>query len=143
MLRRRLLLNDSSVKPCEARSLNEPLNETDYHEDSQSKDLDQPPKASIAITRNQLQVLDNVDAEIVREPGKQPSRFVDRLSNSHVLPLSATGFEILQANLGKMCNMTCAHYHVDTRPDRREIIAFQKKSIKIDFLSKQSIVATS
>ena len=36
--------------------------------------------------------------------------------------LRADGIEILQLNLGKLCNMTCRHCHVDAGPDRwREV----------------------
>jgi radical SAM/Cys-rich protein len=32
--------------------------------------------------------------------------------------LLASGIEVLQLNLGRLCNMTCAHCHVDAGPDR-------------------------
>ena len=32
--------------------------------------------------------------------------------------LRATGLDIFQINLGKLCNMTCRHCHVDSGPDR-------------------------
>ncbi|MDB4453858.1 arsenosugar biosynthesis radical SAM protein ArsS [bacterium] len=35
-------------------------------------------------------------------------------------PLSATGIEILQLNLGRRCNLACVHCHVDAGPDRKE-----------------------
>ena len=35
-------------------------------------------------------------------------------------PLRATGIDVLQVNVGKVCNQTCAHCHVDAGPDRRE-----------------------
>lgn len=35
-------------------------------------------------------------------------------------PLAATGIDILQLNLGKKCNQTCVHCHVDAGPDRKE-----------------------
>ena len=39
----------------------------------------------------------------------------------HGLPcLRAGGIEVLQINLGKVCNQTCRHCHVDAGPDRRE-----------------------
>lgn len=42
---------------------------------------------------------------------------------SHGLPvLQAESIDILQINLGKLCNQTCAHCHVDAGPDRREIM---------------------
>jgi len=34
--------------------------------------------------------------------------------------LQPTGLEIFQINLGKLCNMTCRHCHVDSGPDRTE-----------------------
>ncbi len=35
-------------------------------------------------------------------------------------PLRATGVDILQLNLGRKCNQTCIHCHVDAGPDRKE-----------------------
>jgi len=37
-------------------------------------------------------------------------------------PLRATSIETLQINVGKLCNQTCRHCHVDAGPDRREIM---------------------
>ena len=37
-------------------------------------------------------------------------------------PLRATGITVLQLNVGKLCNQTCRHCHVDAGPDRREIM---------------------
>lgn len=36
------------------------------------------------------------------------------------LDLRASEIEILQVNVGKLCNQTCRHCHVDAGPDRRE-----------------------
>src|SRR5947209_19295131 len=38
-------------------------------------------------------------------------------------PLRANGIEVLQINVGKRCNQTCAHCHVDAGPDRKEVMA--------------------
>ncbi|MFN8393006.1 MAG: arsenosugar biosynthesis radical SAM (seleno)protein ArsS [Bdellovibrionota bacterium] len=38
-------------------------------------------------------------------------------------PLTPTRLEIFQLNLGKMCNQTCKHCHVDAGPDRKEIMS--------------------
>lgn len=35
-------------------------------------------------------------------------------------PLVSRGIEILQLNLGRRCNLTCVHCHVDAGPDRKE-----------------------
>jgi radical SAM/Cys-rich protein len=37
-------------------------------------------------------------------------------------PLQASDVSVLQINLGKICNQTCAHCHVDAGPERREIM---------------------
>ncbi len=47
-------------------------------------------------------------------------RFSESLKGVGIPRLLANGVEILQVNLGKLCNMTCAHCHVDAGPDRRE-----------------------
>ena len=36
--------------------------------------------------------------------------------------LQANGVETLQMNVGKLCNQTCRHCHVDAGPDRREVM---------------------
>jgi radical SAM/Cys-rich protein len=48
--------------------------------------------------------------------------FEDKLSQHGLHPLKPTGVEILQINLGYMCNQTCRHCHVDAGPDRKEIM---------------------
>jgi radical SAM/Cys-rich protein len=37
-------------------------------------------------------------------------------------PLSASGITTLQMNVGKRCNQTCRHCHVDAGPDRPEVM---------------------
>lgn len=37
-------------------------------------------------------------------------------------PLLATKVEVLQLNVGKRCNQTCRHCHVDAGPDRTEVM---------------------
>ncbi len=48
--------------------------------------------------------------------------FAKKLENANLFPLSPTKLEIFQINLGKMCNQTCKHCHVDAGPDRKEIM---------------------
>jgi radical SAM/Cys-rich protein len=40
----------------------------------------------------------------------------------HSLPLRHTKTEILQINVGKLCNLTCIHCHVNAGPKRKEIM---------------------
>ena len=46
--------------------------------------------------------------------------FAEQLRRSGLSPLYATGITVLQINVGKLCNQTCRHCHVDAGPDRTE-----------------------
>lgn len=48
--------------------------------------------------------------------------FQQKLAEINLFPLPATQVEILQINVGKMCNQVCKHCHVDAGPDRKEIM---------------------
>ena len=50
---------------------------------------------------------------------RSPS-FNSRLARHGLHPLRASGIEIFQINVGKLCNQTCRHCHVDAGPDRTE-----------------------
>jgi radical SAM/Cys-rich protein len=53
--------------------------------------------------------------------GTQACRpFEERLAQIDLLPLRATGITVFQINVGKVCNQTCRHCHVDAGPDRQE-----------------------
>ncbi|MCA9250994.1 MAG: arsenosugar biosynthesis radical SAM protein ArsS [Phycisphaerales bacterium] len=58
----------------------------------------------------------------VLDQSRVNSCFEQRLCDVGLSPLTPTQIEILQVNVGKMCNMTCAHCHVDAGPDRTEIM---------------------
>jgi radical SAM/Cys-rich protein len=49
-------------------------------------------------------------------------KFSEHLKASNLFPLQPTTIEILQINLGKLCNQVCEHCHVDAGPDRKEIM---------------------
>jgi len=51
--------------------------------------------------------------------------FDRHLERAGLFPLRATGIEILQLNLGRVCNQTCAHCHVDAGPDRVEDMSLE------------------
>lgn len=50
-------------------------------------------------------------------------RFSEQIKNSGDFPLKPNKLEILQLNLGYMCNQVCEHCHVDAGPDRKEIMS--------------------
>lgn len=46
--------------------------------------------------------------------------FREKMAATGLSPLKITGFDIFQVNVGKMCNQTCKHCHVDAGPTRKE-----------------------
>jgi len=48
--------------------------------------------------------------------------FKDKIAETNQFPLIPSKLEILQINLGYMCNQVCEHCHVDAGPDRKEIM---------------------
>ncbi|HEX4598027.1 MAG TPA: arsenosugar biosynthesis radical SAM (seleno)protein ArsS [Burkholderiaceae bacterium] len=46
--------------------------------------------------------------------------FHARMSSAGLTPLTATGIQVFQINVGKFCNQTCRHCHVDAGPERTE-----------------------
>ena len=52
------------------------------------------------------------------EPPGAPD-FDAALRRAGLDPLEAAALDTLQVNVGKLCNMTCAHCHVDAGPDRK------------------------
>ena len=61
------------------------------------------------------------------------------LASADLLPLRATGVEILQINVGRRCNQTCRHCHVDAGPDRREMMPDAVMDRCIDIIRRTSI----
>ena len=57
-------------------------------------------------------------AALLPRQGQRP--FERALSESSLAPLRASGIQVLQVNVGRVCNQTCVHCHVDAGPDRRE-----------------------
>jgi radical SAM/Cys-rich protein len=48
--------------------------------------------------------------------------FAAALEGAGLYPLRATGIDIFQINVGRKCNQTCRHCHVDAGPDRTEMM---------------------
>jgi radical SAM/Cys-rich protein len=64
----------------------------------------------------------NVQVGVIERSGETLPTFEEKLETIGLWPLKPTSLEILQINLGKMCNQTCEHCHVDAGPDRKEIM---------------------
>ena len=57
----------------------------------------------------------------------------------HALPLRHTKTEVLQINVGKICNLTCIHCHVNAGPKRKEIMTRATVDQLVDWLAKTDI----
>src|SRR5208282_6450608 len=65
--------------------------------------------------------------------------FEQALADSGLGPLRATGIQVLQVNVGKLCNQTCRHCHVDAGPDRREVMSQETMRLCLDALGSGAI----
>ena len=66
------------------------------------------------------------------------NRFAARLAQAS-LPLRHTRTQVLQINVGKLCNLTCVHCHVNAGPKRKEIMTRETVDRVIDWLAKTDI----
>jgi radical SAM/Cys-rich protein len=71
----------------------------------------------LANANRQLEILSNG----IFKSGELP-KFKDKIDEAGHFPLRPKKLEILQINLGYMCNQVCEHCHVDAGPDRKEIM---------------------
>lgn len=59
--------------------------------------------------------------DILNKSAQEGTSFVDKMKSINAFPLKTKNLEILQINVGYMCNMECTHCHVDSSPRRKEI----------------------
>jgi radical SAM/Cys-rich protein len=85
------------------------------------------PLASAAEQRRRLHAL-----PLAREPA-------EALASAGLWPLRATRIEVLQINVGKVCNQTCKHCHVDAGPDRRETMSRETIELCLAALARTDI----
>jgi radical SAM/Cys-rich protein len=66
------------------------------------------------------------------------NRFAQRLAE-HSMSLRRARTEILQVNVGKLCNLTCMHCHVNAGPKRKEIMTRETVDHIVDWLANTDI----
>ncbi len=71
----------------------------------------------LAQANKQLEILSNG----IFQNGELPT-FAKKIAETNQFPLRPKKLEILQINVGYMCNQVCTHCHVDAGPDRKEIM---------------------
>ncbi|MDA7825225.1 arsenosugar biosynthesis radical SAM protein ArsS [bacterium] len=88
-------------------------------------------KNELANAKKQLELLSGG----IFESGELPM-FSARLATLNQFPLKPKTLEILQINVGYMCNQVCAHCHVDAGPDRMEIMTRETMQQCLDVIKK-------
>lgn len=73
--------------------------------------------SDLALANKQLEKLSNG----IFANGELPT-FSKKIGETNQFPLRPKKLEILQINVGYMCNQVCEHCHVDAGPDRKEIM---------------------
>lgn len=74
-------------------------------------------ESELANANRQLEILSNG----IFQNGELPT-FKHKIAETNQFPLTPKKLEILQINVGYMCNQVCKHCHVDAGPDRKEIM---------------------
>ena len=85
----------------------------------------------LANTQRQLEILSNG----MFANGELPT-FANKIKETNQFPLRPKKLEILQINLGYMCNQVCAHCHVDAGPDRKEIMTTETMQQCLEVIKK-------
>src|SRR6266536_2661436 len=69
---------------------------------------------------------------------QRTNRFAQKLAD-YSIALRRGRPEILQVNVGKLCNLTCVHCHVNAGPKRKEIMTRETVDRIIDWLANTEI----
>ena len=85
----------------------------------------------LAHTERQLEILSNG----IFANGELPT-FAKKIKETHQFPPRPKKLEILQINVGYMCNQVCAHCHVDAGPDRKEIMTQETMQQCLEVIKK-------
>ena len=85
----------------------------------------------LANAKRQLEILSNGIFQNEELP-----TFRSKLKIQNKFPLQPKPLEILQINVGYMCNQVCAHCHVDAGPDRKEIMTRETMQQCLDVITQ-------
>ncbi|MHB9079796.1 MAG: radical SAM protein [Pirellulaceae bacterium] len=70
---------------------------------------------------------------------KELKMFDASLAGSGLHPLRPTHLEVLQVNVGKVCNQSCRHCHVEAGPNRTEEMTRETMQACLDAMSRGNI----
>mgnify|MGYP003668321634 FL=1 len=85
----------------------------------------------LANTERQLEIL----SKGMFADGELPT-FAKKIKETNQFPLRPKKLEVLQINVGYMCNQVCSHCHVDAGPDRKEIMTKETMQQCLDVIKK-------
>ncbi len=88
-------------------------------------------KNELSSTEKQLEIL----ADGIFSNGELPT-FAKKIKQTNQFPLRPRKLEILQINVGYMCNQVCSHCHVDAGPDRKEIMTQETMKQCLEVIKK-------
>jgi radical SAM/Cys-rich protein len=91
-------------------------------------------KKELFTPEKQLEILNNG----IFQNGDLPT-FAQKLQKHKHFPLIAKKLEILQINVGYMCNQVCAHCHVDAGPTRKEIMTKETMLQILEVIEKTGV----
>jgi radical SAM/Cys-rich protein len=94
----------------------------------------QATDSPLSNTQKQLDILSNG----IFKDGSLDT-FADKIKKTNQFPLRPKKIEILQINVGYMCNQVCAHCHVDAGPDRKEIMTVETMQQILDVLKTTEV----
>ncbi len=80
-----------------------------------------------------------VQLQVIESGDPLTPTFDDVLNRIGLHPLTPIRIEILQVNVGKLCNQTCNHCHVDAGPDRTEVMSRETMVHCLDVLRNSDI----
>ncbi len=92
-------------------------------------------RSPLASAATQLEILDGLE---LRGPGSGGD-FGHHLEQAGNGPLRANGIDVFQINVGRICNQTCVHCHVDAGPDRKEVMTRATAELAMEVLASTSI----
>jgi radical SAM/Cys-rich protein len=75
---------------------------------------------------------------LLEAPGGIP-RFEETIAGAGLQPLAGSRMTVFQINVGKLCNQTCRHCHVDAGPDRVESMSRETAELCMAALARTEI----
>ena len=97
------------------------------------------PSRERTLARRRHPLADPATQRAVLDALPLPARFAESIADAGLPALRADGIAVLQVNVGKYCNQTCRHCHVDAGPDRQETMSAEVVQACLSVLAQSAI----